>query len=156
MHIFLIFLFALISCSSQQADPGIELTNAWIRETPPGANVAALYLEIQNKGPEDSIVSVSSPLSKTAEIHSTEVAADGTGSMVRQETVILPSGKVTNLSPGGLHIMLIGLEKVPAAGEKHEVEITFKNSGKQSVVAEVKGFDDSGHDGHHDHHHMDH
>ena len=152
MKLLLLIFIALISCD-QQTGAGVEIKNAWIREVPPGAEVAALYLEIENKGPEDSIVSVSSDVSKTAEIHTTEIAADGTGRMVRLDNVILPSGSVTSFTPGGKHIMLIDLTKPPKAGEKHEVVISFDNSGKQTVTAEVRGFTENGYHGHHDMHH---
>ena len=154
MKLLLFIFITLISCS-QQTGSGIEINNAWIREAPPGADVAALYIEIENNGPEDSIVSVSTGVSKTAEIHSTEVAPDGTGKMVRLENVAVPSGKVTTFTPGGKHIMLIDLIKEPKAGENHEVIISFKNSGKKSVNAVVKGFGDNGHENHSGHF-MDH
>ena len=143
---YLIFiLFALASCS-QNTDPDIEVINAWIREVPPGSDVTALYLDIKNNGGEDAIVSISSPVSDTAEIHSTEINSDGIAKMVELENVAVPANGVLNLKPGGKHIMLIGLKEPLKPGDVHEVKLNFKSSGEKSANAEVKGFADGGGD----------
>jgi len=62
---YILFIFiALISCNREMNPGGIEITNAWIREAPPGATVAVLYLEVKNNGPQDHILSISSPVSE--------------------------------------------------------------------------------------------
>lgn len=154
MKYFIVLFIFLISCS-QDTGSGIEITNAWIREVPPGSSVSALYLEIKNKGSEDSIVAISSPVSEIAEIHSTEITPDGTASMVRLETISIPSNGEIHFNPGGKHIMLINLKEGLKAGDLHEVRLEFKNSGVQSVSAVVKGLDSNGEDGHTGHS-MDH
>ena len=156
MHLLLIFLIALISCGQASAE-GIEIKNAWIRETPPGTDVAALYMEIVNSGPSDRIISIETPVSRTVEFHNTVVSEDGTGKMVRLESPEVPAKGTLSFLPGGKHIMLIGLNEIPKKGGTHEVIIVFENTGKKSVTAEVKGFDD-GHGNHdqHDHGHTHH
>jgi len=154
MNYLILILFALISCS-QNAGGGIEIKNAWIREAPPGATVAALYLEINNNDGEDQILSINTPVSELAEFHNTQVTPDGTGKMVKLENLSIQSGEQLKFSPGGKHIMLINLNKVLKAGEVYEVTIDFKNSGQKTVNAVVKGFD-SGKDEDHSGHSMDH
>jgi len=154
MKFLLIFVLALIACS-QDSGSGIVIKNAWIREAPPGATVTALYLEIDNNGNEDYIMSIYSPVSEIAEIHSTEIAPDGTGKMVMLENVSIKSGGKLSFSPGGKHIMLIDLTEQLKAGDIHEVTVDFKNTGKKSVKAVVKGFSDSGSENHNEHS-MDH
>ena len=142
MKYLIIILFALISCS-QSSGGGIEIKDAWIREAPPGATVAALYLEINNNGGEDQILSVSTPVSEIAEIHNTQVAPDGTGKMVKLENVSIQPGEQIKFSPGGKHIMLINLKNPLKAGDVYIVNLDFKNSGQKSVNAVVKGLDES-------------
>ena len=148
MHLILILLAVLISCGQASAE-GIEVQNAWIRETPPGTDVAALYMEIVNNGPTDRIISIETPVSRNVEFHDTVISDDGTGKMVRLENPEVPAKGKLSFLPGGKHIMLIGLNELPKKGGSHEVIIVFENTGKKSVMAEVKGFD-GGH-GHHDH-----
>jgi len=150
MKFLIIILFALISCS-QDTGSGIEIKNAWIREAPPGATVAALYLEINNNGGEDQIVSINTPVSEIAEIHNTQVSPDGTGKMIKLENVSIQSGELLKFSPGGKHIMLINLKKALIPGEVYEVTVDFKNSGQKSVNAVVKGFSNSGDENHSGH-----
>lgn len=147
-------MFALMSCS-QGTEKGIEVNNAWIREAPPGATVAALYFDINNSGADDYIVSIKSPVSEKAEIHNTEVSPDGTGMMVRLDKVSVGSGETLSFTPGGKHIMLIDLIPVLRPGDVHEVTIDFENSGQKTVKAVVKGFGENGGDDHSGHS-MDH
>jgi len=153
---YILFIFiALISCNREMNPGGIEITDAWIREAPPGATVAALYLEVKNNGPQDHILSISSPVSEIAEIHNTEISADGTARMVRLENVPVPTGEGLFFLPGGKHIMLIDLKKELTPGDNHEIILEFKNSGKKSVNAVVKGFSSNGYSSDPDHS-MDH
>ena len=153
MHLILILLAVLISCGQASAE-GIEIKNAWIRETPPGTDVAALYMEVVNSGSADRIISIETPVSRTVEFHDTVISDDGTGRMVRLDSPDVPAKGTLSFLPGGKHIMLIGLNELPKKGEAHEVIIVFENTGKKSVMAEVKGFDD-GHENH-DHGHSHH
>ena len=153
MHLILILLAVLISCGQASAE-GIEIKNAWIRETPPGTDVAALYMEVVNSGSADRIISIETPVSRTVEFHDTVISDDGTGRMVRLDSPDVPAKGTLSFLPGGKHIMLIGLNELPKKGEAHEVIIVFENMGKKSVMAEVKGFDD-GHENH-DHGHSHH
>ena len=153
---YILFTFiALISCNREMNPGGIEITDAWIREASPGVTVAALYLEVKNNGSEDFILSISSPVSEIAEIHNTEISADGTARMVRLENVAVPSGEELFFLPGGKHIMLIDLKKELTPGDNHKIVMEFKNSGKKSVNAVVKGFSSNGHGSDPDHS-MDH
>ena len=154
MNYLILLLFALISCS-QNTGGGIEIKDAWIREVPPGATVAALYLEINNNGDEDQILSISTPVSEIAEIHNTQVTSDGTGKMVKLENVSIQPGEKLKFLPGGKHVMLINLNKVLNVGQNYEVTIDFQNSGQKSFNAVVKGFD-GGEVENHKGHSMDH
>ena len=71
--------------------------------------------------------------------------------MVRLENVAVPSGEELFFIPGGKHIMLIDLKKELTPGDNHEIIMEFKNSGKKSVNAVVKGFSNNGHSSDPDH-----
>jgi copper(I)-binding protein len=69
------------------------------------------------------------------------------------ESLPIPAGKMINLSPGGMHLMLVGLKKPLKEGEQVALTLVFKdNAGKSSslevtapILAEPSG---------HDHHSM--
>lgn len=147
----LLFSTSLISFS--YAESGIELKDAWVRGTPPGTTITALYLNIENKGSEkDALVSASSNVSKVAEIHTTSVDDKGVAKMEMLQSLSIPAGAVTKLEPGGIHIMLIDLNKPLKSGESVEVELVFENAGPLKAQAKVKGPGDSSH-GHEHHNH---
>ena len=143
MNYLILFLLLFISCSTDS--PGsIEVSNAWIREVPENSDITALYFEIKNStGVEDWVVSIDSTVSEKAEIHSTVIDDNGSAKMVKLEEVKLPSNKTLKLEPAGTHVMLIGLNKVIRAGEEHQFNVNFKNSGNKSVTAKVRSLDES-------------
>ena len=85
-----------------------------------------------------TLVSATSTASKSVELHT--MAMDKGVMIMRQvKKISLPKGKTVNLQPGGLHIMLIGLNAPLQADQKTQVTLTVKNrKGKASeVVVEV-------------------
>lgn len=147
----LLFSFSLISFS--YAESGIELKDAWVRGTPPGSTITALYLNIENKGSEnDVLLSASSDVSKVVELHTTSVDDKGVAKMEMLESISIPAGGTVKLEPGGMHIMLIDLQKPLETGENVEVELVFEKAGPIKAQAKVKGPGEAvhghGHKGH--------
>lgn len=141
---------SLVCLSVSYAESGIEINDAWVRETPPGSTITAAYMNIENNGSaEDTLKSASSKVSKSAEIHKTSVDDKGVAKMEMVESVQVPSGSTVKLEPGGMHIMLIGLEEPIKSGDKVEVELVFENEGSVKVEAEVLGIGDDAHQHHH-------
>lgn len=128
--------FVNFSCAQAQ----IEITDSWVRETPPGTTITAMYMNVENKGDEDDVLtSVSSQISKSAEIHQTSVDDKGVAKMEMVESVSVPAGASVQLKPGGMHIMLIDLEEPLKSGDEVEVELVFEEAGKIKVQAKVVG-----------------
>lgn len=122
------------------AQAQIEITDSWVRGTPPGTTITAMYMNVENKGDEDDVLtSVSSQISKSAEIHQTSVDDKGVAKMEMVESVSVPAGASVQLKPGGMHIMLIDLEEPLKSGDEVEVELVFEEAGKIKVQAEVVG-----------------
>jgi len=126
------------------AQDGIEIKDAWVRETPPGTSITALYMTITNNGDEDdTLTAVSADVSKSAEIHVTSVNSEGVAKMEMVNSVDAPAGKSVMLEPGGMHIMLIGLAGQPKSGDVVEVELEFEKAGKIKSQAKVQGIKDN-------------
>ena len=69
-------------------------------------------------------------------IHET-VIQDGIARMRHVDRLKIPQGHSISFEPGGLHIMLINLEKRLLAGETFPITFNFQRSGKLSVIARV-------------------
>lgn len=113
----------------------VSVTDAWARATMPGQKVSAAYMQIQSDA-DARLVSASSPAVPRVEVH--EMKMDGDVMRMREVKAIeLPKGKPVSLQPGGLHIMLMNLQKPIAAGDVIPLTLVIESGGKQQTV-EVK------------------
>lgn len=149
----LILFVSLAACGGGTVGSRIEIQDPWIRAvgaTEMSANEAgmdsgsmigstvAAFLTIKNKGKEDDkLVAVASDVADVAEIHLSEMKAD-VMTMRQVDGVVVPAGSEAILQPGGYHIMLIGLKKELAIGEKVSLALMFEKAGQVSVEAEVR------------------
>ena len=93
------------------------LEDAWVRALPPTQANTAAYVTVRNPGPEPLVITGgSAALAGRLELHDT-VEVDGMLRMRQQESVTVPAGEAVAFAPGGLHLMLLDLERMPAAGE---------------------------------------
>lgn len=131
---------------------------AWVREVPPVSPVAAAFLTLTNTGAEPvRLLAVESPLADKVHWHDM-VREGGVMRMKVQRKVILPARSRVELTPGGGHLMLLGLRQPLVVGMKVPLTLRFDNRQVLSVVAVVRAVDadagtrvDSG--GAHAHHH---
>lgn len=129
------------------AQPKIEVKNAWVREVPPVSSMSAAYMIIENKGDKpDKLLSASTNIAKTVEIHETLG-----GKMRRVKALEIPPGKSVELKPGGYHLMLINLAQKPKEGQKVELTLKFEKSGEVKVQADVKKAEEKRYERHHHH-----
>lgn len=143
------FLFFL-SCTSEQSNQppeenlqidlpsdGIEIENVWARPGREGGTTA-IYMTILNGSSEtDTLISLSSPVSGMAEIHET-YEEEGMMGMRSAETVIVPARGILSLEPGGLHVMLMQLNRALAEGDSIEFTAEFVHGGQITQIAHVK------------------
>ncbi|MGI9274912.1 MAG: copper chaperone PCu(A)C [Endozoicomonas sp.] len=122
---------------------GIELIEATARATTPGMSTSAAYMIIRNTGREVlQLEALESPVANRTELHTT-VMQDGAMKMQQVEDFQVKPGEEAVLKPGGYHVMLMGLKKAIAAGDKVPVTLTFTNGNNITVEAvamkEIKG-----------------
>jgi copper(I)-binding protein len=119
----------------------IQVRHPWSRATPPGAATAAGYLEIRNSGREpDRLLGASTPAAERVELHVTVREGD----VVRMREIAhleVPARQRVTLRPGGPHLMIIGLKKPFARGERVPVNLRFERAGELQVMIEVQAGD---------------
>ncbi len=102
--------------SAWAEEGGLVLEDAWVRAMPPGRPMTAAYLRIENPlGEPVTITSVSADRGSASLHESRQV--DGQMQMRELSELAVPAGGEAVLEPGGLHIMLMGLETTPAEGD---------------------------------------
>ncbi|SMC63661.1 hypothetical protein SAMN06297251_10553 [Fulvimarina manganoxydans] len=125
----------------------VAIGHPWTRATLPNAKVAGAYMSFTNSGKEPArLVGGSSPLSEGVEIHEMSMQ-DGVMKMQALENGLdIPAGETVTLEPGGYHIMMTGLKKSIAEGDKVPLTLTFANGETVNVelAAEAVGAKSSG------------
>jgi copper(I)-binding protein len=124
----------LLSASVHAGD--IQVEGAWARATAPGQEAGMADVTITSKQAA-TLVGVSSPAAKTAELH-TMTHENGMMKMREVESIELPAGKRVNLGEGGYHLMLIGLKAPLKAGESVPLTLNIKVANKKAVKVETK------------------
>jgi len=117
----------------------IVVTQAWSRATPHGSTVAGGYLTIENKGSAaERLLSASTPVAKKIEIHEMAVT-DGIMTMRPiEDGLSIKSGDTVKFLPGGLHLMIIGLNGPLVQGDKVSVTLRFEKAGEIVVSFDVR------------------
>lgn len=100
-----------------------------------GQDVIGVYLVIENaSGAPDRLLSVRSEVAREAVLHVPAVA--GAGMHAAEGLAVLPNAR-TELSAGGPHIMLSGLERPLTAGERFPLRLVFERAGAVQVEVVV-------------------
>jgi copper(I)-binding protein len=120
------------------ADSNLLVAGAWIRQPPPGSDVAAVYLSLQNVGTRAvRLIGVECPVAAMAMMHET-IESGGQSRMRALASVSLAPGASTAFSPTGKHIMLHGLAHPLQVGERVPLVLLFSGGIRLHVVALVR------------------
>lgn len=127
--------------SNDQKDPGqptatVSASQAWVRVNAPSQKMTAAYMTIQ-ASQADSLTSasVSDQVADKATLHQT---SQQNGMAEMKPVDAIPVGKgVTQLKPGGYHIMLEGLKQPIKPGAEIKITLNFQKGGQ--VDAEAMG-----------------
>jgi hypothetical protein len=121
-------LLITVSCSEPVlTSPDIAVSKAWVRIPPKGRDIAAGYFVLNNSGSKDVLLSVSSSIAYTVEIHQ-HIEADGMMQMQEVPQLPIPAGGEIVFKSGGYHLMMFGVTDVEL-GQKIELVFVFKESG---------------------------
>lgn len=109
-------LMGVITLGACAPEPKAELavTQARFKLPLPGKTVSAGYFELHNatSGPE-TLVHVSAEVGSSVEIHRTVQRGDQVR-MQRIQELPLAAGSHLSFAPGGYHLMLFGIDTLPA------------------------------------------
>lgn len=119
-----------------QGGGDVQITGAWARATPGGAQTAAAYLTLESPA-GDRLVGAATPAAQKAEFHVMSMD-NGVMKMRLTEGVDLPPGQKVMLKPGGYHIMLSGLSKPLVDGQSFPLTLDFAKAGERQVTVSVQ------------------
>jgi len=111
----------------------LVVAQPWSPATPPVASVGAVYFSITNGGAKaDQLLSVTSPIARVVEIHESR-EVQGSIRMREVTSVECPPGATVKISPGGLHVMLLGLRGPLVAGTTFPATLRFRDAGTMTI-----------------------
>jgi copper(I)-binding protein len=115
----------------------LVVAEPWSPPTPPVAGVGALYFSVTNRGAKaDVLLSVTTPIAREIEIHESRTV-QGSVQMRAVASVDVAPGATVKISPGGLHVMLLGLNRPLVAGTTFPASLHFRDAGVLTVQVMV-------------------
>ena len=127
------------------------VSDAWMREMPPVVPNAALYMTLHNSGSSSQrLRDLDADWAQTLEIHESR-QVEGMWQMQRLDELVIGPGETLVLGPGGIHIMVFGVQRMPRAGERVSVRLLLDDAQSLEIEVMVRSGTDAGHS-HHQHH----
>lgn len=143
----LLCLFFILGCSAESDnDRGksnavlgkYEFADGWARPGAEGDNSSVYMLITNGTATDDTLLSVSSEAADKAELHESYDAGNETTSMRPAGEQPIGSGSKLRLEPGGLHIMLMDIQRDLTVGDSVSVDLEFSHVGKKNIIVPVQ------------------
>lgn len=116
---------------AEDAQPAITASHAKIRLPLGGRDVTGGYVTLVSTV-DDALVGVTTPVAEAVELHN-HIKDGDVMRMVQVTEIPLPAGQAVALKPGGLHMMLFGVDPTLAEGDQVTLTLTLA-SGAEIVT----------------------
>jgi copper(I)-binding protein len=129
-------------CAVGQSFTAGELTisGAFTRAMLPQAKVGGGYMSIVNAGSEpDRLIGAQTEAAKVVQLHQMKMEGDVMKMGEIEGGIEIPAGETVVLSPGGLHVMLLGVGVPFKEGECLQLMLQFERAGEVPVVLTIGG-----------------
>ena len=120
----------LLAATSAQAE--VVINQAWARATAPGQKVGGVFMQITS-GQTASLVGASCDCAPVVQVHESFMD-NGIARMRQRENIELPAGKMVELKPGGLHIMLFDIKAPLKDGDNFMLKLNVSENGKATEI----------------------
>lgn len=125
-------------CLSAQAQAELIIEDGHARAVPPGQKISAAYMKLTNNQEKAiTLVGGESSLAEKVEVHLSSMD-DGVMSMRKLDGLTIEPQQSKVLKPGGLHLMIIGLNKMLSPKDNIDITLLFENEPPQTITLPVK------------------
>lgn len=129
------------ACHSKQGnkeeDPA-EILKEYVRPASSGGTSAAYFNYTNTLNVADTVRSVNGPFAGISQIHETYKTEDGMMGMREQNEVVIQPGETLSFKQGGLHVMLMRLEKDLVSGDSVIIQVELAKAGLVSKKLPVQ------------------
>lgn len=139
-HLLAASMLALASLAASAHDfklGAIDIGHPHARATSAGQAVGGGFLKLSNGGAADKLVSASTEVAKSVELHTMRMEGD-VMRMRQLDAIELPAGQTVELKPGGMHLMFMGLKAPLKAGDSFPLKLRFEKAGEVTVQVKVE------------------
>lgn len=106
----------------------IEVSNSFVKITPPNMKQTAIFMDIKNNSDKEiSLIDANTSLSSVTELH-THIKDGEMMKMIKVSDIKIPAHGEANLKPGGLHIMVFDLNSSVDENTTANVWLKFDNN----------------------------
>lgn len=116
----------------------IAVSGAFARAAAAPGGASAAYMTLNAASSPDRLVSAASPAAARVELHTHTLDAQGVARMMQVQAIEVAPGSATELKPGGLHVMLMGLTAPLAEGQSIPLTLTFEKAGAVTLEVPVR------------------
>jgi hypothetical protein len=113
----------------------ITCNQVWARPTA-GATTGAVYFTLTNHGEPDELIGASTPIAASAGVHQT-FSDNGVVKMRPVPNFALAPDKPVKFTPGGYHVMLMGLKSPLKVGDSFPLTLSFSHAQAITVTVQV-------------------
>ena len=128
------------SAASVAGSDKVLIEDAWSRASIGTSRPGVAYMKIRNTGDlAVTLRSIGTDIALKPEIHRTSTTNQGVSSMTPVGEIEIAPGKAVILEPGGLHAMLMGLQRKMTEGESFLMTLAFSDGGEVTVEIPILG-----------------
>ena len=114
----------------------LTITQVFSRATV--ARSGAAYLVVTNDGGEpDRLIAADAPVAAKVELHNMTVVDDVMQMAEVEGGIEIPAQGAVTLAPGGLHVMMMGLNGALASGSSFPLTLTFEHAGQITIEVPI-------------------
>ena len=140
--VMLIVALILGACSGRE----METHEPWARAALQGENSVVYMIVHNHTNTDDVLLGASTDVAQAVEIHETVMSDDGVMRMIPQASIPLAAGDELEFEPGGLHIMLVNVNRDLNMGDQIILTLHFENYADITLnvpVSDAAHMDDS-------------
>ena len=118
----------------------VIVEGAWSRASIGTSRPGVAYMTIRNTGDEPvTLTGIRTELAMMPEIHRTSTNDQGVSSMAPTGEIEIGPGETVALEPGGLHAMLMRLQRPMVEGDEFLLMLIFSDGGEVEVDIPILG-----------------
>ncbi|ETW13295.1 hypothetical protein ATO8_08786 [Roseivivax marinus] len=130
----------MLATSAMGGSADVVVENAWARASIGTSRPGAAYMEVHNAGDEPvTLTGLRTDLAMLPEVHRTATDEQGVSSMSPAGQIVIAPGETVAFEPGGLHAMLMQLQRPMEEGETFPLTLTFSDGGETTVEVPILG-----------------